>query len=152
MKRIPLPNYSLSIALLENALRVMCLLPRRLGTLLASPSCSRNSWTPAPANAISAIICAGSFQNFLSPEAFPRGLVCTAGSVWSCCIALACPFPNRTASCGEKSRKPPPSHTYRRGRSHEKDPVGELLSEHCFAGKCSTSHVLDPGLAWERPL
>ena len=35
-------------------------------------------------------------------------------------------------------------------RSHEKDPVGELLSEHCFAGKCSTSHVLDPGDAWER--
>ena len=26
-----------------------------------------------------------------------------------------------------------------------------ILSEHCFAGKCSTSHVLDPGDAWERP-
>ena len=32
----------------------------------------------------------------------------------------------------------------------EEKPAAELLSEHCFAGKCSTSHVLDPGDAWER--
>ena len=36
-----------------------------------------------------------------------------------------------------------------RGRLHEKDPVGELLSEHCCTGKCSTSHVLDRGDVWE---
>ena len=30
------------------------------------------------------------------------------------------------------------------------DPVGELLSEHCFAGKCSTSHVAVPGDVWDR--
>ena len=32
MKRIPLPNYSLSIALQENALRVMCLLRETPGS------------------------------------------------------------------------------------------------------------------------
>ena len=37
--------------------------------------------------------------------------------------------------------KPPANQIFVRGRLHEKDPVTELLSEHCFAGKCSTSHV-----------
>ena len=34
--------------------------------------------------------------------------------------------------------------------STQENPAAELLSEHCFAGKCSTSHVLDPGAVWER--
>ena len=42
-------------------------------------------------------------------------------------------------------KKPPADPRFVRGRLQEKDPVAELLSEHCFAGKCSTSHVLDPG-------
>ena len=31
-----------------------------------------------------------------------------------------------------------------RSRQNQEDPVAELLFEHCCAGKCSTSHVLDP--------
>ena len=31
-----------------------------------------------------------------------------------------------------------------RGGPNEEDPVAELLSEHGFAGKCSTSHVVGP--------
>ena len=41
--------------------------------------------------------------------------------------------------------KPPANQIFVRGRLQEKDPVAELLSEHCFAGKCSTSHVADRG-------
>ena len=36
-----------------------------------------------------------------------------------------------------------------RSRQNQEDPVAELLFEHCCAGKCSTSHVLDPGALWE---
>ena len=32
-----------------------------------------------------------------------------------------------------------------RSRQNREDPVAELLFEHCCAGKCFTSHVLDPG-------
>ena len=47
-------------------------------------------------------------------------------------------------------KKPLAHHRFVRGRLQEKEPVAELLSEHCFAGKCSTSHVVDRGDAWER--
>ena len=43
-----------------------------------------------------------------------------------------------------------PLHEYR-DLIARKTPVAELLSEHCYTGKCSTSHVLDPRDSWERP-
>ena len=35
-----------------------------------------------------------------------------------------------------------------RGRPNEEDSVAELLSEHCLAGKCSTSHLAAPRSLW----
>ena len=100
-----------------------------------SQSCCRGVLRTNPGEYHAGSHAEGSFYNYLSPQTFPRGLACTAGSVKSCCIAGRRKFPNPTVRSGEKSRKPPPSHTKVRGRSHEKDPVGELLSEHCFARK-----------------
>ena len=47
-RKAPQPNYSLSIALQENALRVMCLTRERLETLLLSRGCSGGGLGSSP--------------------------------------------------------------------------------------------------------
>ena len=117
-----------------------------------SQSCCRGVLRTSPGEHHAGCHSEGSFRNYLGPQAFPRGLVCTVGSVWSCCTAGRTRFPIPTVGSREKSRKPPPSHTKVRGRSHEKDPVGELLSEHCFARKMLYESCGCPGERLGAPL
>ena len=46
-----------------------------------------------------------------------------------------------TVGSREKAEKPPPNTRNVRGCVFEEKPVAELLSEHGFAGECSTSHL-----------
>ena len=53
----------------------------------------------------------------------------------------------------EHPRKASPPKLAKKGASarlRKKPAATELLSEHCFAGKCSTSHVVAQGEPWER--
>ena len=84
----------------------------------------------------------------LLPENFPGHATGTERR------ALSCSSPEITLKVArwwysrEFLKKPPAHARYVRGRPNEEDSVAELLSEHCLAGKCSTSHLAAPRSLW----
>ena len=149
-RKSPQPNYSLSIALQENALRVMRLTRGCLGALLASRSCFAGILRASPASAIrramqqvqkaeisGAIIFPATGRAPSAPEGLGvhviGGRILLAGGI---CQFRAGNHPKMTRATASSQFEP-------QQRTQGK-PAAELLSEHCFARKCSTSHVLDP--------
>ena len=96
MKRIPSPNYSLSIAVQENALRVMWLTLGASGAAAADQRLLAATLASEPRCAISAAMRQVFDQTFVGPGAFPRALVGTAGSAWSRSTMETCSQPDST--------------------------------------------------------
>ena len=71
----------------------------------------------------------------------PRRLSGTVGSAYARSLRESEFRPDLTVGSREKVEKPAPNTRYVRGRVFEEKPVAELLSEHGFAGECSTSHL-----------
>ena len=85
MKRIPSANYSLSIALQENALRVMCLPRGTPRSASAEPGLLPRRPAPQPGERHRGCHLEVVSHYFLQPEDFPGHAVCTAGSAKVCC-------------------------------------------------------------------
>ena len=80
----------------ENALRVMWLTPGASGAAAADQRLLAATPASEPRCAIRPVMREVLDQTFLGPEAFPRGLVCTAGSAWSRSTMETCSRPNPT--------------------------------------------------------
>ena len=145
------------MTLQENALRVMCLTRERLETLLLSRGCSGGGLGSSPGERHQGCHAAGA-------KAW-RSLALCFSWTWGVHQDLQKALKCRTvkAKCksdGGISQSVPerPRNLLHQGcwlgsapgKRTQESPAAELLSEHCFAGKCSTSHVLAPGDAWER--
>ena len=91
-KRIPSANYSLSIALQENALRVMCLPRGTPRSASGEPGLLPRRPAHQPGESHQGCHAEAHSASDLAAEDFPRPAVCTAGSAKVCCCPERPPF------------------------------------------------------------
>ena len=151
MKRIPSTNYSLSIALQENALRVMCLSRGVPGSAPGEPGLLQRRPPHQPWEAPCRL-----------PFGAPRRLIISAPRLSpevSCApLGPSSPAARLGAKNSQIQRLDPEKSPENRRRATHSDAVGPMKRipsanyslSIALPGKCSTSHVLDPGDAWKR--
>ena len=128
-----------------------------LGALLASRSCFPGVLRLSPVSAISAAMRKAQKHAIPVRICSPRagsGTV-SSGKPWSSGLWRSEPKATQTdprapTKLPRKSLSGDAWEEWRHTVNPADSSAAELLSEHCFAGKCSTSYVLDSGDPWER--
>ena len=134
----------------KNALRVMWLLPLGSGSGPGQPRLLPASARAKPADSRQANIWEVRFQSVLGPEKSPGDVSGTERRASTCSSSQTSPELAGRPYFREFLRKRAAHRKYVRGRGFECHSVAELLSEHCCAEKCSTSHVAAASRLWER--
>ena len=117
--------------------------PRPLGVVLASRGCSQPVHGLSPLTAIRRPIWQVRYASVLGPQNFPGHATGTERRALSSSTSQITLKDAGRWYFRENCQIRAADRKQHRGRHFECHSVAELLSEHCFCGKCSTSHVLD---------